>query len=86
MYNTNKIALIVAILPFLLYASVRFCSTSLFHQLSKPYSILFGKMTEEENCKFCAIVRAEDPEKLIYKVSNHIYVKLKNDLTYVYGI
>lgn len=67
MLYSSKIVVLIAAMPFLLYTSMRFCSTSLFHQLSKPFSILFGRMAEVENCIFCGIVRAEDPEKLIYK-------------------
>lgn len=75
MHFSNKIAAFVAVLSILLYGSMRFCATPLFHQLAKQYSSLIGTMAEEQNCTFCAIVKAEDPEKLIYKVSKrHKYV------------
>lgn len=67
MLFSNRTAVLVAALSILLYGSMRFYATPLFHQLAIRYSSLLGRMAEEQNCTFCGIVKAEDPEKLIYK-------------------
>lgn len=84
MLFSNKISILVAVLSIILYVSMRFYATPLFHQLTVRYNSLLGRMAEEQNCSFCEIVKAEDPEKLIYKVSKYKWVYFSKLFTHIY--